>query len=84
MSHPESVMGQFGKDEALSAPGDEGRTRASESTSPASAAESDDERQMAAWGITFEDGQYVFAAFRYERLADAVAYARLERSRFAV
>ena len=24
---------------------------------------------MASWGISFEEGQYVFAAFRYERLA---------------
>jgi len=43
----------------------------------------DDERLMASWGISFADGQYVFEAFRYDRLADALAYARLERSSFA-
>jgi hypothetical protein len=51
-----------------------------EPTEPRSA---EDERQMASWGITFGGGQYVFESFRYDRLADAVAYASLVRSRFA-
>ena len=38
---------------------------------------------MASWGISFADGQYVLAGFRYDHLADAVAYARLERARLA-
>lgn len=35
---------------------------------------------MALLRITFADGQYVFEGFRYDRLHDAVAYARLQQS----
>ena len=56
-------------------------TREADGALPANATESDDERLMAYWDISFADGQYVFAAFRYDRLADAVAYARSEQSR---
>ena len=42
-----------------------------------------DERLMASHGISLADGEYVFAAFRYERLADAVAYATSEQSGLA-
>ena len=98
ISKPESVMSHFGQDESLPAQGaaesapenaftSEGGhvagTREADSALPANATESDDERLMAYWDISFADGQYVFAAFRYDRLADAVAYAQLERTRFA-
>ena len=35
---------------------------------------------MALLRITFADGQYVFEGLRYDRLQDAVAYARLQQS----
>ena len=38
---------------------------------------------MAAWDITFESGVYRFGAYRYDRLADAVAYAALLAQRRA-
>lgn len=38
---------------------------------------------MAAWDITFESGVYRFGAYRYDRLADAVAYAELLAQRSA-
>lgn len=42
----------------------------------------DDERAlMASLGIKLVDGTYRFADFRYERLADAVSYARLSLRR---
>lgn len=47
---------------------------------PAELVEAPDEsqrRQMAALAITFQDGVYHLGAFRYDRLADAVSYARL-------
>jgi len=47
---------------------------------PAVVGSAEDERLMATCGISLADGQYVFAAFRYDRLADAVAYARSEQS----
>lgn len=34
---------------------------------------------MAQWAITFSEGVYHYAAYRYDRLADAVNYARLQR-----
>lgn len=37
----------------------------------------DDGRLMQKYGIGFEGGQYVFGEYRYDRLRDAVAYARL-------
>jgi hypothetical protein len=36
---------------------------------------------MASSGISLADGQYVFAGFRYDLLADAVAYAKSEQAR---
>lgn len=36
---------------------------------------------MQALGVSFEDGRYVYEGFHYDRLADAVAYARLRHSR---
>lgn len=33
--------------------------------------------QMAPWGIVFAAGYYQYGSYRYERLADALAYARL-------
>ena len=36
---------------------------------------------MQSLGVSFEDGQYVYEGFHYDRLADAVAYARLRHSR---
>jgi hypothetical protein len=38
---------------------------------------------MAAWDITFEAGVYRFGPYRYDRLADAVAYAALLAQRSA-
>ncbi len=35
-------------------------------------------RLMAAFAITFEDGVYHLGAYRYDRLADAVSYARMQ------
>jgi hypothetical protein len=34
---------------------------------------------MATHGITFEDGVYRLGPYRYDRLADALRYARLKR-----
>ena len=34
---------------------------------------------MAALGITYQDGVYRLGEYRYERLVDAVNYARLRR-----
>lgn len=48
-----------------------------ESNSP----HSQDVTLMALLRITFAEGQYVFDGFRYDRLQDAVAYARLQQSR---
>ena len=45
---------------------------------PAAVGSAEDERLMATCGISLADGQYVFGGFRYDRLADAVAYARPE------
>jgi len=39
------------------------------------------EAMMAELGIVPEGRHYLFASFRYERLQDAVAYARLARAR---
>ena len=50
---------------------------------PAELRSADGERLMASWRISFADDQYVFAGLRYDQLADAVAYARLERARLA-
>jgi hypothetical protein len=36
---------------------------------------------MQSLGVTFEAGRYVYEGFHYDRLADAVAYARLRHSR---
>lgn len=35
---------------------------------------------MAAWAITFRDGVYHLGTHRYDRLSDAVSYARLQRT----
>lgn len=40
-----------------------------------------DHALMQSMGISFEDGRYVFERFHYDRLADALAYARLRHSR---
>ena len=37
-------------------------------------------RLMAAFAITFEDGVYHLGPYRYDRLADAVNYARLQQA----
>lgn len=50
---------------------------------PAQAVEAPDEAQrrlMAELAITFEDGVYHLRSYRYDRLADAVSYARLRRT----
>jgi hypothetical protein len=39
------------------------------------------ERQMAEFGIGYDGRQYEYDGYRYGRLADAIAYARLMRSR---
>ncbi|MDZ5456829.1 hypothetical protein [Azohydromonas lata] len=36
---------------------------------------------MQSLGVCFEDGRYVYEGFHYDRLADAVAYARLRHAR---
>jgi hypothetical protein len=36
---------------------------------------------MQSLGVSFEAGRYVYEGFHYDRLADAVAYARLHHSR---
>jgi len=48
---------------------------------PAELMEAPDEsqrQQMTALAITFQDGVYHLGAYRYDRLADAVSYARLQ------
>jgi len=57
--------------------------RIASAAEPGVPTDSNDERLMAYWDISLAGGQYVFAAFRYDRLADAVAYAQVERARFA-
>jgi hypothetical protein len=45
-------------------------------------APTESERQlMAELGITYQDGVHRFGTYRYDRLADAVNYARLQASR---
>jgi hypothetical protein len=44
----------------------------------------DDLALMAAWEIRFDAGFYSFQQYRYEHLCDAVAYARVLASRWAV
>ena len=44
-------------------------------------APSESEREMAEFGITQDGLRYRYNNYRYDRLADAVAYARLMRSR---
>lgn len=41
----------------------------------------DDERRMVELGIGRDGPDYVYETYRYERLADAIAYAQLVRSR---
>jgi hypothetical protein len=49
---------------------------------PPSEANSDDlERDMKELFVSFDGVQYVYDGFRYDRLSDAMAYARLMRSR---
>ena len=38
-----------------------------------------DRELMQQWSITFQDGVYSLGAYRYDRLADALSYARLLR-----
>jgi hypothetical protein len=40
-----------------------------------------EKRQMAELGVAFDGRQYCYREYRYEVLADALNYARLERSR---
>jgi hypothetical protein len=54
----------------------------SDGPGPMPAVEAPDESQrrlMAASAITFQDGVYHLGTYRYDRLADAVNYARLQR-----
>jgi hypothetical protein len=37
-------------------------------------------RLMASLAITFRDGIYLLGPYRYDRLGDAVSYARLQRA----
>jgi hypothetical protein len=46
-----------------------------------SSAQAEPERQMAELGIGFDGLHYGYNGYRYDRLADAVAYASLMRSR---
>lgn len=46
-----------------------------------SSAQPETERQMAEFGIGYDGRQYVYNGYLYGRLADAIAYARLMRSR---
>jgi hypothetical protein len=46
-----------------------------------SSAQPEGERQMAKFGIGFDGLHYEYRGYRYHRLADAVAYAGLMRSR---
>jgi hypothetical protein len=39
-----------------------------------------DRELMAELSITFENGRFVFQSFQYDRLVDAVSYARFQRS----
>jgi len=51
---------------------------------PCEYVEDPDEAQralMATYAITFQDGVYRLAEFRYDRLTDAVEYARLQSKR---
>jgi len=53
---------------------------AADSLPPAQVVEAPDEaqrKQMAALQISFEDGVYRFGPYRYDRLADAIGYARV-------
>jgi hypothetical protein len=45
------------------------------------ASPSGSESAMAEFGISFDDRQYEYNGYRYDRLDDAVAYAKLIRSR---
>lgn len=45
---------------------------------PVEAPNESERRLMAALAITFQDGVYHLGAYRYDRLADAVSYARLQ------
>ena len=59
-----------------------------DSLPPAQVVEAPDEmerRRMARYGITFENGVYHLGQYRYDRLADAMRYARLpEEARFPI
>ena len=60
-----------------SRPGSEGLERIA--AAPMAPAPNDSERRlMASLAITFEGGLYHLGSFRYDRLADAVNYARLQ------
>ena len=56
---------------------------ANDAASPAAMAEppADRERLMAEFAITYNGRQYQYDRYRYDRLDDAVDYARLRRSR---
>lgn len=40
-----------------------------------------DVRQMQEYGISFDGERYSFAGYRYEKLADAINYAKLQNKR---
>ena len=60
-----------------SGPGGEGSERIA-SAQRVEAPDESERRLMASLAITFEDGIYHLGSFRYDRLADAVNYARLQ------
>lgn len=57
------------------------RSHGAGSAADSNAPRAQDASLMALLRITFADGQYVFDDLRYDRLQDAVAYARLQQSR---
>lgn len=40
-----------------------------------------DDQAMQAHGITLQDGKYVFRSYRYDKLSDAISYAKQQKSR---
>lgn len=57
------------------------RSAGAGATAGSNAPHAQDVTLMAFLRITFAQGQYVFDGYRYDRLQDAVAYARLQQSR---
>lgn len=42
-----------------------------------------DEQQMEQYGITFDGERYVYGEYRYEKLTDAISYAKVQSKRSA-